>query len=72
MTLGSTQPLPEMSTGNLPRGKGQPARRLETLPPFVSRLFRECDSLNVLQPYGPPRPPTEIAEITFTTKVYAR
>jgi hypothetical protein len=26
MALGSTQPLTEMSTGNLPGGKGRPAR----------------------------------------------
>jgi hypothetical protein len=27
MALGSTQPLTEMSTTNLPRGKGQPAHK---------------------------------------------
>jgi hypothetical protein len=29
MALGSTQPLTEMSTRNLPGGKGQPARRAD-------------------------------------------
>jgi hypothetical protein len=29
MALGSTQPLPEMSTRNLPGGKGWPARRAD-------------------------------------------
>jgi hypothetical protein len=29
MTLGSTQPLAEMSTRNLPRGKGRPASKAD-------------------------------------------
>jgi hypothetical protein len=41
IVLGSTQPLTEMSTRNLPRGKGGPRVRLTTLPPSVSRLFKE-------------------------------
>jgi hypothetical protein len=31
MALGSTQPLAEMSTRNLPGGKGQPARKADNL-----------------------------------------
>jgi hypothetical protein len=31
MTLGSTQPLTEMSTGKLPVGKGRPARKADNL-----------------------------------------
>jgi hypothetical protein len=31
MALGSTQPLTEMSTRNLPGGKGRPARRADNL-----------------------------------------
>jgi hypothetical protein len=31
MALGSTQPLTEMSTINLPGGKGRPARKADNL-----------------------------------------
>jgi hypothetical protein len=40
MALGSTQSLTEMSTRNLPGGKGRPARRADNLT-AVSRLSRQ-------------------------------
>jgi hypothetical protein len=34
---------------------------LTNLPPSVSRLYRQCDILNISQPYRPPRPVSGIA-----------
>jgi hypothetical protein len=50
MALGSTQPLTEMGTRNLPGGKGRPARKADNLTAITSN-----------NPHGPPRPVTGIA-----------
>jgi hypothetical protein len=52
MVLGSTQPLTEMSTRNLPGGK---ARKVDNLSAICDCL-ENVGASNVFQSYGIPRP----------------
>jgi hypothetical protein len=50
MALGSTQPLTEMSTRNLPGGKKRPARKADNLAAIYDTSVWKCGSLNLSQP----------------------
>jgi hypothetical protein len=59
MSLVLTQPPTEMSIRNLPGVKGSWRVSL-TSPPFMKRLHRKYDNLDVSQSYRPPQPVTGI------------
>jgi len=52
MTLGSTQPLIEVSTRSISWGKGDRCVRLTTLPPSCAVVMKS-GNLNFLEPSGP-------------------
>jgi hypothetical protein len=47
MALGSTRPLTEMSTKNVPGVKGDRRLRLTASPPSVRRMSIKCGSLDI-------------------------
>jgi hypothetical protein len=62
MALGSTQLLIEMSIRNISGGKGRPAPKANNLTVIREPIvWRKCGSIDVSQPYGPPRHVTGIA-----------
>jgi hypothetical protein len=61
MALGSTQPLREISTRNLPGVKGWPAHKADNLTAVCEPICLENVGASTSQLYGPPRPVTRIA-----------
>ena len=72
MALGSTQPVTEMSTGNISLGGGGKGSRclgLAILPPSCADCLEICELLNLLEPSGPVQACIEIAlRLTYTKK----
>jgi hypothetical protein len=56
MALGLTQPLTEMSTRNISRGKRQLVRRADNLTAFMCRLFWNLGASTSWNPQGLSRP----------------
>jgi hypothetical protein len=68
MTLGLTQPLSEMSTMNLPGGKGRPACKANNLAAICEPIvWKNVGASTSKNPYGPPGP---VAGISFLIYVY--
>jgi hypothetical protein len=62
MALGSTQSVTEMSTSNLPGGKGWPARKADNFTSIYEPTVQtNCGSLDATQLFGPSWPVTGIA-----------
>jgi hypothetical protein len=69
MVLGLTQPLTDVSTRKC-SWEAERGRQLglTTSLPSVSRLHKECEILNILQPYRPSHHVTGMAVLLYTVK----
>jgi hypothetical protein len=61
MVLGSTQPLTEWSTRNIPGGEGQPARMGENFTAICELIVYKIWEPRPFIIFGPPRPVRGIA-----------
>jgi hypothetical protein len=61
MALGSTRPLTEMSTRNLPGGKGRPARKADNLTSASTACYKDSFTFFLLKLY------TDVSTNIFTT-----
>jgi hypothetical protein len=61
MALGSTQPLTDMSTRNLPGSKGRPALKADNLTAICELIvWKMWEPRRLSQSCGPPRPVTKV------------
>jgi hypothetical protein len=66
MARWSTEPLIEMSTKNLPGGKVRSEAKVHSLTAICEPIVWEnMGAFNILQPYGPPRHDTGIANLVY-------
>ena len=66
MALGSTQPLTEMSTRNIPWRERRPLRRADNLTTFMCRLSCSLGASNFWNPQGLSRPVMVLLYLCFT------
>jgi hypothetical protein len=52
VVLGSTQPLTEMSTRNLPGGKGRPARKTDNITAICEPIVYDMEASTSHNPMG--------------------
>jgi hypothetical protein len=69
MALGSTQPLTEMSTKNLPGGRKWPAHNSDNLTAISEPTVQKISNLDVSQTYGPTQP---VTGLDLTLPLYTR
>jgi hypothetical protein len=69
MSLGSTQPLTEMSTKSISWGKSGRCVRLTTWPPYCA-VVKKSGNFNFLEPSGPLRPVKGLLYLLYILRLY--